>query len=127
MYGLDGYFPKPRDGQSLAEFLGSHEFKRNVAELDRENAHFRISESLIAAFEMVGSEVSDPALLTDVTILGKVMVDKLIRHACLGVWCLSVLFVEPMGSGNVSYLDGRSFGKIRWMCVLASGFIHDEV
>ena len=57
VYGLDGYFPKPRAGQSLTEFLGSHEFKRNVAELDRENAHFRISESLIAAFEMVGSEV----------------------------------------------------------------------
>ncbi|XP_043190172.1 run domain Beclin-1-interacting and cysteine-rich domain-containing protein-like isoform X2 [Amphibalanus amphitrite] len=57
VYGLDGYFPKPRDGQSLTDFLGSHEFKRNVAELDRENAHFRISESLIAAFEMVGSEM----------------------------------------------------------------------
>ncbi|XP_037076445.1 run domain Beclin-1-interacting and cysteine-rich domain-containing protein-like [Pollicipes pollicipes] len=57
VYGLDGYFPKPREGQSLAEFLGSHDFKRNIAELDRENAHFRISESLIAAFEMFGSEM----------------------------------------------------------------------
>ncbi|XP_012262879.2 run domain Beclin-1-interacting and cysteine-rich domain-containing protein isoform X1 [Athalia rosae] len=48
-----GYFPKPLEGQSLTSFLSSAQFSRANAELDRENAHFSISEAMIAAIEQV--------------------------------------------------------------------------
>ena len=48
-----GYFPKPKEGQSLTSFLSSGQFARANAELDRENAHFSISEAMIAAIEQV--------------------------------------------------------------------------
>ena len=48
-----GYFPRPIEGQSLFSFLTSGQFSRANAELDRENAHFRISEATIAAIEQV--------------------------------------------------------------------------
>ncbi|CAL1267562.1 unnamed protein product [Larinioides sclopetarius] len=44
------FFPRPRQGQSLTSFLSSNDFNIS-AELDRENAHFCISEALIAAIE----------------------------------------------------------------------------
>lgn len=46
-----GYFPHPTQGQSLTSFLSSAPF--TSAELDRENAHFRICESMISAIEQV--------------------------------------------------------------------------
>lgn len=48
-----GYFPMPKKGQSLTSFLTSAQFTRANAELDRENAHFSISEAMIAAIEQV--------------------------------------------------------------------------
>ncbi|XP_043256250.1 run domain Beclin-1-interacting and cysteine-rich domain-containing protein isoform X1 [Colletes gigas] len=48
-----GYFPRPIKGQSLTSFLASAQFSRTNAELDRENAHFSVSEAMIAAIEQV--------------------------------------------------------------------------
>ncbi|XP_046676847.1 run domain Beclin-1-interacting and cysteine-rich domain-containing protein isoform X2 [Homalodisca vitripennis] len=48
-----GFFPRPTQGQSLASFLSSGQFAGATAELDRENAHFAISEAMIAAIEQV--------------------------------------------------------------------------
>ncbi|XP_042903815.1 run domain Beclin-1-interacting and cysteine-rich domain-containing protein isoform X1 [Parasteatoda tepidariorum] len=44
------FFPRPQQGQTLTSFLSSKQFNIS-AELDRENAHFCISEALIAAIE----------------------------------------------------------------------------
>ncbi|KAG7169257.1 run domain Beclin-1-interacting and cysteine-rich domain-containing protein-like [Homarus americanus] len=44
-----GFFPRPQPGQSLIGFLSSKEFHKQYADLDRENAHFNISEAVIAA------------------------------------------------------------------------------
>lgn len=44
------FFPRPLQGQSLTSFLSSNEFNIS-AELDRENAHFCISDALISAIE----------------------------------------------------------------------------
>ncbi|XP_038050031.1 run domain Beclin-1-interacting and cysteine-rich domain-containing protein-like isoform X2 [Patiria miniata] len=46
------YFPQPAQGQSLMSFLSSRDFER-IPELDRENAHFSISEAIIAAVEQI--------------------------------------------------------------------------
>ncbi|XP_018321932.1 run domain Beclin-1-interacting and cysteine-rich domain-containing protein isoform X3 [Agrilus planipennis] len=48
-----GYFPRPVKGQTLASFLTSSQFVRANAELDRENAHFSISEAMIAVMEQI--------------------------------------------------------------------------
>ncbi|KAL0274218.1 UNVERIFIED_CONTAM: hypothetical protein PYX00_006690 [Menopon gallinae] len=48
-----GYFPRPMQGQSLTSFLSSEVFSRTSAELDRENAHFSISEAMISAIEQM--------------------------------------------------------------------------
>lgn len=48
-----GYFPQPLEGQSIMSFLSSAQFSRANAELDRENAHFSISEAMISAIEQV--------------------------------------------------------------------------
>ncbi len=48
-----GSFPKPSPGQSIMSFLMSGVFTQTSAELDRENAHFHISEALIAVLEQV--------------------------------------------------------------------------
>uniref|UniRef100_A0A0P4WUS2 Rubicon Homology domain-containing protein n=2 Tax=Scylla TaxID=6760 RepID=A0A0P4WUS2_SCYOL len=45
----NGFFPRPQPGQSLIEFLSSEEFHKQHAALDKENAHFNISEAVIAA------------------------------------------------------------------------------
>ncbi|XP_054706694.1 run domain Beclin-1-interacting and cysteine-rich domain-containing protein-like [Uloborus diversus] len=44
------FFPRPQQGQSITSFLSSNDFNIS-AELDRENAHFCISEALISAIE----------------------------------------------------------------------------
>ncbi|XP_065203100.1 run domain Beclin-1-interacting and cysteine-rich domain-containing protein-like isoform X2 [Planococcus citri] len=46
-----GSFTKPSPGQSIMSFLSSGVFTNTYAELDRENAHFHVSEALIAALE----------------------------------------------------------------------------
>ncbi|XP_071949321.1 run domain Beclin-1-interacting and cysteine-rich domain-containing protein-like [Antedon mediterranea] len=48
----DGYFPRPVEGQSLLSFLSLKDFKM-CPELDRENAHFCISEAIISAVEQI--------------------------------------------------------------------------
>lgn len=48
-----GYFPRPTKGQTLTSFLSSSQVSRSNAELDRENAHFSISEAMIAAIEQI--------------------------------------------------------------------------
>lgn len=48
-----GFFPQPLQGQSIMSFLSSGQFAKASAELDRENAHFSISEAMIAAIEQV--------------------------------------------------------------------------
>nr|CAI5864812.1 unnamed protein product [Callosobruchus analis] len=48
-----GYFPKPAKGQSLLSFLCTSHLNRTNAELDRENAHFSISEAIISAVEQI--------------------------------------------------------------------------
>lgn len=50
-----GSFTKPSPGQSIMSFLSSGVFTNNYAELDRENAHFHVSEALIAALEQVNN------------------------------------------------------------------------
>lgn len=49
----NGFFPRPEPGQSLIGFLSSKQFHKQYAELDRENAHFNISEAVIAALTQV--------------------------------------------------------------------------
>lgn len=48
-----GYFPRPVKGQTLTSFLSSAQFSRTNAELDRENAHFSISEAMISVIEQI--------------------------------------------------------------------------
>uniref|UniRef100_A0A672IQZ7 RUN domain-containing protein n=1 Tax=Salarias fasciatus TaxID=181472 RepID=A0A672IQZ7_SALFA len=48
----DGMFRKPLEGQSLISYLSEQDFG-SCADLEKENAHFSISESLIAAIELM--------------------------------------------------------------------------
>uniref|UniRef100_A0AAY4DU05 RUN domain-containing protein n=1 Tax=Denticeps clupeoides TaxID=299321 RepID=A0AAY4DU05_9TELE len=48
----DGMFRKPSEGQSLISYLAEQDFG-SCADLEKENAHFSISESLIAAIELM--------------------------------------------------------------------------
>lgn len=48
----DGYFPQPTQGESLFTFLSSQDFA-TCPEVDKENAHFCISEAIIAAVEQI--------------------------------------------------------------------------
>ncbi|XP_028300114.1 run domain Beclin-1-interacting and cysteine-rich domain-containing protein isoform X2 [Gouania willdenowi] len=48
----DGMFRKPSEGQSLISYLSEQDFG-SCADLEKENAHFSISESLIAALELM--------------------------------------------------------------------------
>ncbi|GAA6064852.1 run domain Beclin-1-interacting and cysteine-rich domain-containing protein isoform X4, partial [Tachysurus ichikawai] len=50
--GSDGLFRKPSEGQSLISYLSEQDFG-SCADLEKENAHFSISESLIAAIELM--------------------------------------------------------------------------
>lgn len=58
------YFPRPTEGQTLMSFLTSSQFSRASAELDRENAHFNISEAMISAMEQIRCK-RDVALADD--------------------------------------------------------------
>ncbi|XP_076007331.1 run domain Beclin-1-interacting and cysteine-rich domain-containing protein isoform X2 [Genypterus blacodes] len=51
-YSSDGMFRKPSEGQSLISYLSEQDFG-SCADLEKENAHFSISESLIAAIELM--------------------------------------------------------------------------
>lgn len=55
---------RPVPGQSLTSFLKTVYFSRTNTELDRENAHFSLSEALIATFEQLkwneGESINDP-------------------------------------------------------------------
>lgn len=62
-----GSFPKPRRGQSLTSFLRSKLFAN--AELDRENAHFAVSEAIIAAIEQVNYFLNGYWLLFDCLLI----------------------------------------------------------
>lgn len=46
-----GQFPRPQQGQTVTSFLTS--LSDNLPDLDRENAHFNVSEALISAFERI--------------------------------------------------------------------------
>ncbi|CAL1593494.1 unnamed protein product [Knipowitschia caucasica] len=48
----DGMFRKPSKGQSLISYLSEQDYG-SCADLEKENAHFSISESLIAAIELM--------------------------------------------------------------------------
>lgn len=53
------YFPKPAKGQSLKAYLTSSKKTRSNAELDRENAHFSVSEAIISAMEKLKCQYRD--------------------------------------------------------------------
>ncbi|KAK3852643.1 hypothetical protein Pcinc_040780 [Petrolisthes cinctipes] len=46
----NGFIPRPQPGQSLIGFFSSKEFHKQHAALDRENAHFSVSEAIIGVF-----------------------------------------------------------------------------
>ncbi|XP_069473628.1 run domain Beclin-1-interacting and cysteine-rich domain-containing protein isoform X3 [Ambystoma mexicanum] len=48
----EGLFRRPSEGQSLISYLSEQDFG-SCADLEKENAHFSISESLIAAIELM--------------------------------------------------------------------------
>ncbi|XP_070439674.1 run domain Beclin-1-interacting and cysteine-rich domain-containing protein isoform X28 [Equus przewalskii] len=48
----EGMFRRPSEGQSLISYLSEQDFG-SCADLEKENAHFSISESLIAAIELM--------------------------------------------------------------------------
>ncbi|XP_035134320.1 run domain Beclin-1-interacting and cysteine-rich domain-containing protein isoform X5 [Callithrix jacchus] len=50
--GSEGMFRRPSEGQSLISYLSEQDFG-SCADLEKENAHFSISESLIAAIELM--------------------------------------------------------------------------
>ncbi|XP_075427101.1 run domain Beclin-1-interacting and cysteine-rich domain-containing protein isoform X2 [Ascaphus truei] len=52
----DGVFRRPSKGQSLISYLSEQDFG-SCADLEKENAHFSISESLIAAIELMKCNV----------------------------------------------------------------------
>lgn len=49
---MEGIFRRPSEGQSLISYLSEQDFG-SCADLEKENAHFSISESLIAAIELM--------------------------------------------------------------------------
>ena len=55
-----GWYPRPRSGQSLVQFLsetgGEGGRRGGRAQLDRENAHFILSEAIISTFEQINFE-----------------------------------------------------------------------
>uniref|UniRef100_A0A8C1S5W2 Rubicon autophagy regulator n=1 Tax=Cyprinus carpio TaxID=7962 RepID=A0A8C1S5W2_CYPCA len=55
----DGLFRRPSEGQSLISYLSEQDFG-SCADLEKENAHFSISESLIAAIELMKCNMRRP-------------------------------------------------------------------
>uniref|UniRef100_A0A9J8AIH0 Rubicon autophagy regulator n=1 Tax=Cyprinus carpio carpio TaxID=630221 RepID=A0A9J8AIH0_CYPCA len=58
-YVPDGLFRRPSEGQSLISYLSEQDFG-SCADLEKENAHFSISESLIAAIELMKCNMRRP-------------------------------------------------------------------
>ncbi|XP_047736221.1 uncharacterized protein LOC108668236 isoform X2 [Hyalella azteca] len=60
-------FPRPKPGESLISFLSSADHYKKCGALERENAHFYISEALMAAFEKMRfeAECRDAGLMSD--------------------------------------------------------------
>ncbi|XP_055073928.2 run domain Beclin-1-interacting and cysteine-rich domain-containing protein isoform X1 [Misgurnus anguillicaudatus] len=56
----DGLFRRPSEGQSLISYLSEQDFG-SCADLEKENAHFSICESLIAAIELMKCNMRRPA------------------------------------------------------------------
>lgn len=57
----EGMFRRPSEGQSLISYLSEQDFG-SCADLEKENAHFSISESLIAAIELMKCNVMNQRL-----------------------------------------------------------------
>ncbi|XP_060028208.1 run domain Beclin-1-interacting and cysteine-rich domain-containing protein isoform X3 [Erinaceus europaeus] len=57
----EGMFRRPSKGQSLVSYLSEQDFG-SCADLEKENAHFSISESLIAAIELLKCNVLSQCL-----------------------------------------------------------------
>ncbi|XP_074860818.1 run domain Beclin-1-interacting and cysteine-rich domain-containing protein isoform X2 [Carettochelys insculpta] len=57
----EGMFRRPSEGQSLISYLSEQDFG-SCADLEKENAHFSISESLIAAIELLKCNVMSQRL-----------------------------------------------------------------
>ncbi|XP_039343537.1 run domain Beclin-1-interacting and cysteine-rich domain-containing protein isoform X2 [Mauremys reevesii] len=57
----EGMFRRPSEGQSLISYLSEQDFG-SCADLEKENAHFSISESLIAAIELMKCNVMNRRL-----------------------------------------------------------------
>uniref|UniRef100_K7F2P7 Rubicon autophagy regulator n=1 Tax=Pelodiscus sinensis TaxID=13735 RepID=K7F2P7_PELSI len=60
----EGMFRRPSEGQSLISYLSEQDFG-SCADLEKENAHFSISESLIAAIELMKCNVMSRRLEED--------------------------------------------------------------
>ncbi|XP_036842798.1 run domain Beclin-1-interacting and cysteine-rich domain-containing protein isoform X1 [Oncorhynchus mykiss] len=60
----DCMFRKPLEGQSLISYLSEQDFG-SCADLEKENAHFSISESLIAAIELMKCNLRRRVVLDD--------------------------------------------------------------
>ncbi|XP_055501422.1 run domain Beclin-1-interacting and cysteine-rich domain-containing protein isoform X2 [Leucoraja erinacea] len=60
----DGMFRRPSQGQSLISYLSEQDFG-SCADLEKENAHFSISESLIAAIELMKCNLMKKQMLED--------------------------------------------------------------
>ncbi|XP_061493557.1 run domain Beclin-1-interacting and cysteine-rich domain-containing protein isoform X2 [Rhineura floridana] len=57
----EGIFRRPSEGQSLISYLSEQDFG-SCADLEKENAHFSISESLIAAIELMKCNMTNRQL-----------------------------------------------------------------
>ncbi|XP_048362214.1 run domain Beclin-1-interacting and cysteine-rich domain-containing protein [Sphaerodactylus townsendi] len=57
----EGMFRRPSEGQSLISYLSEQDFG-SCADLEKENAHFSISESLIAAIELMKCNMTNRQL-----------------------------------------------------------------
>ncbi|XP_075412395.1 run domain Beclin-1-interacting and cysteine-rich domain-containing protein isoform X1 [Tenrec ecaudatus] len=60
----EGMFRQPSEGQSLISYLSEQDFG-SCADLEKENAHFSISESLIAAIELMKCNMMSQCLEED--------------------------------------------------------------
>ncbi|XP_003477020.2 run domain Beclin-1-interacting and cysteine-rich domain-containing protein isoform X1 [Cavia porcellus] len=61
----EGMFRRPSEGQSLISYLSEQDFG-SCADLEKENAHFSISESLIAAIELMKCNMMNQRLEEEV-------------------------------------------------------------
>ncbi|XP_041070036.1 run domain Beclin-1-interacting and cysteine-rich domain-containing protein isoform X1 [Carcharodon carcharias] len=63
-HSSDGMFRRPSQGQSLISYLSEQDFG-SCADLEKENAHFSISESLIAAIELMKCNLMKKQMVDD--------------------------------------------------------------